>query len=621
MLSKDELQTKAINLLDKYKSGMDSLSLARANANKEYMSAKYGNEVKGRSQVVTSDIADTIEWIMPDLMRIFYGTKNVTTFKPRGADDEDKAKLLEGKVNFDLQVRNKGFLLLYTFFKDALLYKLGVIKWYWEKKTKYKKRKYEGVTRNELLALQMNQNNIIDNIKERGNDIFDVSIRQIKQISSPVIINLPPEEFIFDINARSLFDSEMVGHRKLVHKNYVKSKYKVSENEISYEKEFISDHTEKDARFKDLGGINYFFDNQDEDKLYLYELDIKDYDDDGDVVYRKVTMMGTKVINEIENEYSRPNYSVLTPIIMTHRLLGRSVVDLVTDLQKLMTSLSRYIMDNIYFQNNGVNVVNPYRINMVDLQEGQKPGGNVRTKHDVDPKTAIFPLPVRPLPSWTLQVVEFVQTMKENRTGITRYNQGLDANSLNKTATGISQIMSASMQRKELIARIFAETGVKDLIECVAKLNVEYFDSEESLKLDDKWQIITPEDVDVEFDVEIDVGVGTGTKDMVVQQMNMMLQTYAMIAKIAGEGAIEVFTLENVKNILIAIWENLGYKNTGSYVNMNPPQGVPIGPGTGVNPIDSEGAGISGVIEQLINSGVLPGNGAGNIPAVGNESA
>lgn len=590
---KESLKERALGYLETYKAGMDELSEIRKSLHKAYMGEKYGNEVEGRSQVVMTDVANTIEWLLPSLMRIFYGGSSVVELRPQGPEDEEKAKLMVEKINFDFQKRLPGYKILYWFFKDALIYKLGVVKYYWQKKKSYEFIEFNDLTESEFNILQMDPNVIIDDVSmreseresERESDNldslrepmfgivpmiidkkYDVKGRKIIEKGQPIVENLPPEEFIFDIKARSIEDSDLVAHRKKIRKKEL-IKYGLKEDEIDDEVDSFYYDEEVSERYKDLGGTAFITDDVEGEYVYIHECYLNDYDESGNPIPKKITLLGDRVISEEDNTYLKPPFCCISPLMISHRMVGRSIAELATEIQKVRTSLARYILDNVYFQNNGMRVVNPYRINTDDLLNGNVPGGIVRTKHDIDPTRSIFPVPITPLAPETIKFWEMSENIRENATGVTRYSQGIDAKSLNKTATGISQIMSASQQRFELVARTFAETGVRDIFAALVEMNIKFFDREEFIKINDKWRMIRPEHMSGEYDIIIDVGIGTGTNEFKINQLTQMLDRYRGLARLTGPGEVPVFTGENIKNILMEMWQLMGYKNSFKFIN------------------------------------------------------
>lgn len=634
---KDEtLSDRALRALAACKKDMDVLQQERGEFLNYYMGEKLGNEVKGHSQVVMTPVADTIESLMPDMMRIFMGGKGVVQITPVGPEDELKAKLMEEKVNFDIEKQNDGFRLIHTFIKDALLHKMGVIKYWYKRTNRTKKKPYKGLTNDELAILTAQPDTKIDKIssyiikddkKVKVTDntpiedieeyavYHDVSTRVIvEKISKPCFENLPPEEFIFNIQGKKIEDT-FCAHKKKVHRNRLK-RYGLNKEDVQAELDNIDAGELAQDRFRDLGGLNFVTDNKEGPFVFIYECYLNDYDEDGEMIPKKVLIFGDKILSEEENSYGKPPFVVASPILMSHRLCGRSYAELVMEIQRLHTALVRYILDNIYFQNNAMKVVNPYRIDLDSLLNGNRPGGIVLTKYDTDPNQGLFNIPTNEIPPHILKMLEYVEgPIKENRTGVTRYSQGMDASSLNDTATGITQIMSAAAKRTELLARVLAETGMKDLYKACVQMNIDYFDAEVNMKINNKWQMIRPEDIDGKFDVNVEVGSSTGTKDMQYQQKVQMLNIYGMLANILGPNTQAIFTVDNVKNMIRNMWEDLGVRNTDLYVapegGMNGAVGgIPPGAGGGEG---APGQGVAGesAISQLLQGGGGPVQGAG----------
>jgi hypothetical protein len=557
----DEVATKCIGWLRDYSADMSKLQTARESAHKGYMSEPYGNEVEGRSQVVMSDVFNTIESLMPSLMRIFAGTDNVVQVEPQGEGDEEKAKLMAELVNWQSKKCFNSFIVFHDWFKDALLYKLGVVKYYWLKEKKTKQREFKGLTPEEYAAITANPSFEIDS-EEMGEDgLYNVKGKEVTETSKPMVEVLPPEEFIFNVRAKDLKDS-FCAHKKKVHVATLK-KYGVSKADVADTIAEMSGENLENRRFRDLGGKNFLVDDDDEDFVYIYECYYNEYDKDGEPQPIKAVIMGNRVIDREDNKYGRPPFRELSAIRLTHRVVGRSFYDLAGEVQKLKTALVRYILDNIYYQNNGQKVVNPHKINIDDLFSQNMPGGIIRTLDANTPVgDAIFPVPTSPLPPQVFGFLEYADgSILENRTGVTRYNQGLDSDTLNKTATGISQILAQSQQRIELVARLLAETGVKGLYEDIVQMNLDFFDMPMAVKLNEKWQTIRPEDIDGKYDINIDVGIGTGTKEMIVQQLMTMLDVYLKGLLTAG-----IVTTEHVSELVKAIWENMGFKNASKFV-------------------------------------------------------
>lgn len=560
-MNKEETLNFCLDNIQAINNSIDGSQLKadRLKAYDAYFSRPYGNEIEGRSQVIMSDVADTIEWIMPALMRIFTGGQDVVEISPVGKEDVEKAKLMNELINWQLKSQMNGFIILHDFMKDALLSKTGAIKYWWEKKEKKRIEKYSDLDELEMQRL-LEISEEVTSVTETAPGVFSVSVKEIEFISRPRIENIPPEELLFEITAKNLGDS-FVCHKKLIKKQEAK-KYGLEESELAGISKRFTDDEIVEKRFADLGGTNFMYPVGEADKVFIYECFFDDYDDSGEKIPKRTLIIGDKMVEDEENSYEKPPFCILSPIRIPHRVIGRSIADLVLDLQEIKTILTRQILDNIYFQNWGMNIVNPYRVNADDLMHGNRPGGIIRTLYDTNPAEAIYPIPVKPLPEQVYKLVEYIDSVRENRVGVTKYNQGMDSKTLNKTASGISQIMSASQQRIELIARIFAETGIGDLFKALVQMNIDYMDTATVIKLNDDWKTVRPQDISGKFDVTVDTGIGTGTKELVVQQMLQLLNTVGLITKLG----IPIFQPENLYNIVKTMLNSMGFKNANMYV-------------------------------------------------------
>jgi hypothetical protein len=205
----------------------------------------------------------------------------------------------------------------------------------------------------------------------------------------------------------------------------------------------------------------------------------------------------------------------------------------------------------MYLANNGRYAISD-RVNLDDMLTS-RPGGIVRVEGD--PGSGIMPLSHPPLPASSFGMVEYMDSMKEKRTGITAYNQGLDANSLNKTASGVAQIMNASQQRIELVARTFAETGVKELFKLVHHLVRTTLTKPDIIRLRNKWVEVDPREWKARKDLSISVGLGAGNKD---QQLAHLMSIINMQKEAIGAG---LTSPEKIYNALAKLTQNAGFKN------------------------------------------------------------
>ena len=621
MSTNNELRDLSLEFLARYQADMNSLREDRIQWRKEYLSEPYGNEVAGRSSIVMSDISDTVEWIKPSLMRIFYGGKEVVTVEPIGMEDARGASFLQSKVNHDIQKGNNGFILFHDWFHDALLEKVGIVKYWWEDKEEIIDKFFAGLTSEEVDAFSERYPDLevlgFDANKD-DLDLIDVRARKVVKRSGPKASVIPPEEFIGNIRAKSFAEEDFVCHKKRMHQSEIMREYGIREDALRNSFHDWNGIEDRDSRFSDLGGLEFIQDQGDKSYWYVHECFIFDYDSKGKK-NKMVTLLGNTLLKVEDNPANKPPFVSVSPIRLSHRAIGRGFPEMVGDLQKLHSMLARYVLDNVYYQNNAVKVVNPWKISVDDLLNQNHPGGIIKLKDNVPVGDAVTSLPVNPLPPVVFDLFERVQGWKENRVGVTRYNMGTDANTLNKTATGITQILTASQQRMELIARVFAETGVKDLMRAFAEMNITHMEDPVTIRINEEWQEIRKEDIDVFFDVTIDVGIGTGTREM-NSQRGMQLLQLLMNPLLLQMGITKP---RNVYNIIKVIAENMGYRNVEDFATPPPEapegmvpqneQGLP-GEAPGPGPPQSPGGATAG---EPDDTGVLQGAGGEVPPGVG----
>jgi hypothetical protein len=562
-----EFVDKALLHLQRVGNDMDDFMTNAEDSIKAYNREPYGTEVNGRSSFVTSDVADTIEWILPTLMQLFTGGTEVASAQPQGPEDEESAKAMTKKINFDFMQQQNGYIVLHDWLKSALMNKYSGVKYWWEEGVEKVRAEWDGLEPQEAEAMKNDPEvAVTETFLDADTGLINLKGYDLRKYSRPRSMVVPTEELLFDLYGKdNLEECDFVAHKKRIHKNKLKSKYKLTDKDIGDQKgTFETYEILQDIRLKDLGGGAFVSDKGDDDFYYIYECYMNDYDKQGIKIPMKVVVFGEKAIEVEENTYGKPPFAGLTAIRMPFRAAGLSVFDLVGDIQKIRTSLMRAIMDNIYYQNNGINVVNPYRINMDDVLNRKEPGATWRTLHDIDPQSGITPVMSNPLAPHTMQMLDTVDQMGAKRTGVSvQQGNGLDGGMLaNAKSNAVSQVLTEAKSRIELIARTFAETGVKELFTAYSQMNVRWGDDEINVRFDEKWETIRKADLDGLYDIEIESGVGTGQKEMKVQQINTMLQSLAPFLQL---GYTDVISKENLYNSVTTMYDLMGWKNPDKF--------------------------------------------------------
>ncbi len=583
-MSKNDIQTILKQEIDQSLSYMGGeLAHSRKKAMEYYLSKPFGNEVEGRSQVVSSDVADTIEWILPSLLKIFTSSDKVVRFDPVGAEDEAVADQATDYVNHIFQKDNPGFVILYTWFKDALLQKNGFVKYYWQKKKDISKETFKALSEDAyaLLLAEVEANSDLkiksrkaNKIKEKEDEsnskdkesknisaTYDVVVERHIEKSRICVKNVSPEEFLIHPDAKTIDDAAFVAHRlERSISDLIASGYDRKTVEALSDDDGLHFNEERQARrlFDDTP-LHERSDNT--RKVPVYECYIRlDEDGDGIAELRKVTVAGAELEVLDNEEVDFIPFASLSPVLIPHQFYGLSIADLVMDLQLIKSTVMRQVIDNMYLTNNNRHVVVDGQVNLDDLMTS-RPGGVVRVKNPA----AIQALNAQSMPEKAFGLLQYIDGVREERTGVTKNMQGMDTNTLNKTASGINQIMTAAQQRIELIARVFAETGVKDLFSNLLKLVVKYQDQPRMIRLRNEWVPMDGSQFDPDMDVSVSVGLGTGNKDQSLAHLQNILNIQKEAISVQGGVFGPLVTLDNIHNTLAKMVENAGLKNVAEF--------------------------------------------------------
>jgi len=577
-----------------------NLSSQRKKSLEYYMGEPLGTEIDGRSQVVSTDVADTIETILPNLLRVFTSSNQVVRCEPVKSEDVPLADQVTNYINYIFNKDNNGFSVLYTWFKDALLEKNGIVKVYWDDTEKVEQETYENLSDYEYDLLMLESDIEVISEEKFVDEYAVTKLEQLKQeaalngqtveeVPTPYlhnciikrtrnsgkvkIENIPPEEFLIQRTAKSIEDANFVAHKVL--------KTRSELIEMGYDKEVVENlpttnaillNDERLTRYSDIDE-SPFNDAPDTStqEIEIYECYVKvDMDGDGIAELRKVIVAGESGYEILENmPCDNIPFCSLTPIPMPHRFYGRSVSELVEDVQLVKSTVMRQLLDNMYLTNNNRTAIMDGQVNLDDLLT-TRPGGIVRTKQP--PSQVMMPMQSQAISQQAFPLLEYLDTVRESRTGVTRYNQGLDADSLNKTATGVNALMSQSQMRMELIARVFAETGVKDLFKRIFELTCKYQDKERVVELNNQFIPVKPTEWKNRYNISITVGLGTGSNDQQIVMLNNILERQLQAFQLQGGQEYPMVSLKNIYNSLAKIIENAGLKNVETYF-VNPDMG------------------------------------------------
>lgn len=571
------------------------LAKQRALALDRYKGAPLGNEIEGRSQVVDKSIADTVEWIMPSLIRIYLGGDDIGEFEAISAQDEPAAKVETEVCNWYLTAKNDYFSHISAALRDALLLKNGYIVGFWNKRYDTMTETYIGLADEEVAMIQgdpeveivehteyadpnapqmpPDMGSMMEQTMPPQQMLHDIKVERKTCEEYAAIESVPPDEILVSRRHRwtSLMDADFVEWKRHVSIGQLRSEGfnipddvpKWDGDEVSIEwterQRFLVEQDDQDESVDITRRIVTFRDA-------YYRTDLRGT---GKPQLWRIARIGRTMI--LKEEANIVPFAAFSPILYPHSHVGTSIYDLIDDIGVIKTVVLRQYIDGLFLQTSGQRAYDQNKVNLDDALIS-RPGNVIRV--DGDPSTAIFPLQTADLGQSALNGLEYLSTVNEQRTGVTRYSAGLDANTLNKTATGIQQIQSAANQRIELIARTLAG-GFRDLFLIVHELALQHSTKPLQLKLNGKWVPVNPREWKRRTDFQINVGLGTGTPEQQVQKLMMMGQPMQMALQMGLAGPQEVY------EYIAELWKAQGYRLSDRFLHeppRDPQTGQPVQP-------------------------------------------
>lgn len=560
------------------------LSNERAAALDHYHGRPYGNEEEGRSQVVSRDLAEAVDWAMPAIMRVFTQSGALGEFEPVGPEDEDAAKQETDYLNQVIMKDNPGWIVLHDAVKDTLLLKNGYVKHWWEQKEKITNEEYSGLTIDEVsrIIAQLEQDGAKVEITGQEEkqifmpspmgevpvQAFDIKLKIVRTISKVSIEAVPTEEVRVSRSCRgSLQDAVFVEH--------VTRKTRSDLIEMGMKRAFVDElpaFNERDNNTESLArdsvsdessnATGKAYNDRAMDEIEFCEAYLRvDWDDDGIAELRRVVTVANRIPPGAEwnDEIEAVPMTGFVCKRMPHRHVGESLDDELSDLQEIKTVLMRQLLDNIYLTNNNQWLVNE-RVNIGDFMQSL-PGG-VKRVSGIDPVNgSIEPVMATPIVQQILPVVDYVDGIKESRTGISKAMTGLDPDTLQQSTKGAYlENLNRASQKVEMIVRMLAETGVKELVLNVHGLLLRHQDKARVVKLRGRYVTVNPSEWRERTDLNVRVGLGTGTEEEKRQKLMMMKELQAGIANIGLVGPNQAYAL------FTDLAENLGFDMPEKYV-------------------------------------------------------
>lgn len=488
-----------------------------------YLGLPMGNEVEGRSQVVSWDVFEVVESALPSFLEPLFGGDNIAEFQPRGPEDERFASQATDYINYLVTERNDGFMVFYTWLKDALLQKVGVVRPEWVK-VDPERTDYEGLTAEQLTMMQ-SEGKVIVAASERLVDVggmplpvYDLTV-ETQHPGKLLIRNVKPVDFIITKDARTPDDAYVIGEMV----TYTRSELK----ELGFKRwADVSDYD-----FSTLTHDPYEDDVFDEtvtpelEEVRLFKGFVRcDCNKDGIAEWREVLVGGGADDTLQDDEVEGQDYALITPIPIPHRVYGMAYADPAAEIQGLKSALTRQYVDSLFLANRPDTYVNMQSATATTIEDllSNRIGKLIRGNGPAN--TAISPIQTSVVARESLEGIQLADNMRETRLGITKYNQGLDSESLNKTATGIGKIMQASEQRLKMTLRIMANTGIKRLYQIILRLVTQHQNVADMVRLRNDWVPFNPSEWSDKMDCKIAVGSTNGERMEEVQMLQLFGQ-------------------------------------------------------------------------------------------------
>ena len=524
------------------------------------------------SSWVSRDVKTTIDWIMPSLMEVFTGSDDPVDIAGVNVNDDDNARKIQQLISYFVTRKNSFFTFMYNFLRDGLTINMGCAKVYW-------KREEERQPMEVLADAQMMQMILAGEaagqveIKEAVpvtplGDLLRVTFDLVNvKVNQPIIENMSPSELRFTPEARDLHQSKFVAQRKVVRGDYLKrmEAQGVYQN-VDEAMEKASEGIRKtplldkkhNERMDEMHGRLSDGDNASKE-FELYEAYLKvDFNNDG--IYENVIVhaVGDTPLKIQDNVFEMPPFFVFSPEHDCYAIFGEdSITDTLEQLQDLKTALIRQMIIAVAKNNVPQKFVDERSVDMDALLEGAE----IVPVKNSPASQAIFQPPPIQIDGSAMTLVQYAQNEIESQSGSTRYNQGLDSSSLNRTATGISAIMGASDKKIKLIARLAAETAWIPIIKFLILLCQKFVDDGQMIRLADENIAIRREEISIDYDLIVNVGRGASSKEMQMQYLMVLINQLYPKLEMVG-----IVNPESWYNVTKELLEVMGIRSTEKYL-------------------------------------------------------
>jgi hypothetical protein len=559
----------------------DIISPQRALAGQYYKGEPFGNEEEGRSQAISMDVRDTVQAMMPSIMRVFFAANNVVEFAPNGPEDVENAAQATEYVNYCLTRDNNLFNECHSTFKDALIRKNGIMKVWWNNDKDVTTHYFTGLDEATFSVLQSDATVEVKDVEITYGEVpmmppemmgmpappapasYDCTVVRTVEKGRLCVQSVPPEEFLIDRRARSIETAEFVAHRRYVTvSDLVKMGYDFDEvQDLGYETQddFGGNEEAFDRNPQAFTNITGRTDTSSRKVLYIEGYVYVDMDGDGIAELCRVCVAGSanKVLHWEPCDFIP--FVDFCPDPEPHTFFGMSMADVTMDIQLIKSNILRNTLDSLAQSIHPRTGVVEGQVNIEDVMNTEV-GGIIRMRAPgmVQPFTIPF------VGQQAFPMLQYMDELRENRTGISKAAAGLDANALqSSTRAAVAATISAAAQHIELICRIFAETGMKNLFRKSMQLISKNQDAPRMVRLRNKFVPIDPRAWDANMDVIVNVAIGVGSNEEKMAFLGQVAQKQEMLMQMGGPLA----DMQGYYNTLAQMMALAGYKDPTVFFN------------------------------------------------------
>ena len=569
------------------------ISPIRAKGTEYYRGDPFGNEEDGRSQVVAMEVRDTVSAMLPSLMKVFFSSENVVEYVPRGPEDVTGAQQATDYANYIFSNDNNGFMTTYALFKDSLVRKCGIAKYWWDEVEEVKIDDYSGLDDQTVQLLMQEGAEVkivvsypdpsmpMDMMQPQVDPatglpmpmqqpmLHDVQIKRTTKDGRIRIMAVPPEELILDRRARSFEDAGIIAHRQMATvDDLLAMGYELDEIEENISSTDLDSNDEYLARqpLSTTMGSGDSLNPGQRRVLYVESYIRVDYDGDGIAELRKVCCMGSgyTIVRNLPASYIPFVDFPCDPEPHTSPLEAMSIFDLTHDIQEIKSEILRNTLDSLAQSIHPRTAVVEGQVNIDDVLNNET-GAIIRVRAPgmVQPFSSPF------VGQAAFPMLDYMDAMREDRTGMSKAAMGLDPDALQSTTkAAVAATVSASQSRLELQARLLAE-GMKKLFKGILYLMTTHQDKPRMVRLRNEWVEIDPRVWNNSMDVSINIGLGNGDTNDRIQALTMIAGKQEQIMQQFGLGNPVVTPAMYIRTIQKII-ELSGFKDASSYFQTLP---------------------------------------------------